>query len=270
MTRDDEAFRMLAAAPGAEARPAPPKKPPGNGRGRGISSDATEEMRAPGIQPPEPPTQQYPDIPSQVETGPTPLAKRWLDMGVAGLMVGVLWPVFGLAALLIKLESPGPVMIKQKRVGLDGKTFYFYKYRSMHDRKKADDLPERLPTGDLKKRLLSPRGRPLNATAVGWTLRKTTVDELPQLLNVVRGEMSLVGPRPDIPEIVDHWPPEFRQRHQVKPGMTGLAQVNGRSDLTHYEKVKYDLRYVRHHPITCDLRILLKTIGLVISKKGAR
>jgi lipopolysaccharide/colanic/teichoic acid biosynthesis glycosyltransferase len=82
--------------------------------------------------------------------------------------------------------------------------------------------------------------------------------------------MSLVGPRPDIPEIVDQWPPEFRQRHQVKPGMTGLAQVNGRSDLTHYEKVKYDLRYVRHHPVTRDLRILLKTIGLVISKKGAR
>jgi lipopolysaccharide/colanic/teichoic acid biosynthesis glycosyltransferase len=140
----------------------------------------------------------------------------------------------------------------------------------MVHRKKQDDIHERLPTGDLTKRLLSPKGRPRNATAIGWTLRKTTVDELPQLLNVVKGEMSLVGPRPDIPEIVEHWPAAFRQRHKVKPGMTGLAQVNGRSDLTHYEKVKYDLRYVRHHPITLDLRILLKTIGLVISKKGAR
>jgi lipopolysaccharide/colanic/teichoic acid biosynthesis glycosyltransferase len=271
MSRDDEVLRMLAASAGAEARPAPPKAPPGNGRRKKSPSDATEETREPAAsQPPEPPAEHYPDIPSQVETGPTPPAKRWLDMGVAGLMIGVLWPVFGLAALLIKLESPGPVMIKQKRVGLDGKTFYFYKFRSMHDRKKTDDLHERMPTGDLRKRLLSPRGRPRNATAIGWTLRKTTVDELPQLLNVVRGEMSLVGPRPDIPEIVGHWPPEFRQRHQVKPGMTGLAQVNGRSDLTHYEKVKYDLRYVRHHPITLDLRILLKTIGLVISKKGAR
>jgi lipopolysaccharide/colanic/teichoic acid biosynthesis glycosyltransferase len=270
-SRDEEVFRLLAASAGAEARRAPPKASPGNGRGKKAPSDATDETRARAdSQPPEPPAKRYPDIPSQVETGSTPPAKRWLDLGVAGLMIGVLWPVFGLAALLIKLESTGPVMIKQKRVGLDGKTFYFYKFRSMHDRKRADDLPERLPTGDLKKRLLSPRGRPLNATAVGWTLRKTTVDELPQLLNVVRGEMSLVGPRPDIPEIVDHWPPEFRQRHQVKPGMTGLAQVNGRSDLTHYEKVKYDLRYVRHHPITRDLRILLKTIGLVISKKGAR
>ncbi len=271
MSRDDEVLRMLAASAGAEARPAPPKAPAGNGRRKKVPSAETEESPAPAAsRPPEPPAEHYPDIPSQVETGPTPPAKRWLDMGVAGLMIGVLWPVFGLAALLIKLESPGPVMIKQKRVGLDGKTFYFYKFRSMHDRKKTDDLHERMPTGDLKKRLLSPRGRPRNATAIGWTLRKTTVDELPQLLNVVRGEMSLVGPRPDIPEIVGHWPPEFRQRHQVKPGMTGLAQVNGRSDLTHYEKVKYDLRYVRHHPITLDLRILLKTIGLVISKKGAR
>jgi lipopolysaccharide/colanic/teichoic acid biosynthesis glycosyltransferase len=271
VSRDDEVLRLLAASAGAEARPAPPKAPAGNGRRKKTPSDTTEESPAPVAgEPPEPPTEHYPDIPSQVETGPTPAAKRWLDVGVAGLMIGVLWPVFGLAALLIKLESPGPVMIKQKRVGLDGKTFYFYKFRSMHDRKKTDDLHERMPTGDLKKRLLSPRGRPRNATAIGWTLRKTTVDELPQLLNVVRGEMSLVGPRPDIPEIVNRWPPEFRQRHQVKPGMTGLAQVNGRSDLTHYEKVKYDLRYVRHHPITLDLRILLKTIGLVISKKGAR
>jgi lipopolysaccharide/colanic/teichoic acid biosynthesis glycosyltransferase len=269
MSSDDEVFRMLAASAGAEASPAAPKT--GNGR-RKKRPKPTDELPAgpAATPPPEPEADHYPDIPSHVVTGPTPPAKRWLDAGVAGLMIGVLWPVFGLAALLIKLESPGPVMIKQKRVGLDGKPFFFYKFRSMHDRKKPDDLSERMPTGDLKKRLLSPRGRPRNATAVGWTLRKTTVDELPQLLNVVRGEMSLVGPRPDIPEIVNHWPPEFRQRHQVKPGMTGLAQVNGRSDLTHYEKVKYDLRYVRHHPITLDLRILLKTIGLVISKKGAR
>ena len=123
---------------------------------------------------------------------------------------------------------------------------------------------------DLTRRLLSPRGRPRNATAVGWALRKTTVDELPQLLNVVKGDMSLVGPRPDMPEIVAAWPADFRQRHKVKPGMTGLAQVNGRSDITHYRKVRYDLEYVRRHPIARDLRILVKTVTLVISKKGAR
>jgi lipopolysaccharide/colanic/teichoic acid biosynthesis glycosyltransferase len=217
-------------------------------------------------QPPEP----YPGIPARVALGPTAPAKRWIDASVAGLLIGIFWPVFALAALLVKIESPGPVLIKQDRVGLNGRVFRFLKFRTMHHDRAGSDLAERLPTGDLMKRLLSPRGRPKHATANGWALRKTTVDELPQLVNVARGDMSLVGPRPDIPEIVDHWPPAFRQRHLVKPGMTGLAQVNGRSDLTHYEKVKYDLRYVRHHPVALDLMILLKTIGLVISKKGAR
>jgi lipopolysaccharide/colanic/teichoic acid biosynthesis glycosyltransferase len=140
----------------------------------------------------------------------------------------------------------------------------------MHHNPKRSDVEERLPTGDLTKRLLSPRGRPRNATAIGWTLRKTTVDELPQLLNVLRGDMSLVGPRPDMPEIVAAWPEKFRQRHKVKPGMTGLAQVNGRSDLTHYEKVRFDLQYVQHHPLSLDLKILMKTVKLVVSKEGAR
>lgn len=264
---DDEARMSAAAAtPGAA-----PTTPPGKTRANGDYSEAPALKTTVAKEQPSLAAQaEYPDIPADVQTGPTSPAKRWMDAGLAGLMIGILWPVFALAALLIKLESPGPVMLRQKRVGLDGKPFFFYKFRSMHHREKPDDLHDRLPTGDLTKRLLSPKGRPRNATAIGWTLRKTTVDELPQLLNVVKGDMSLVGPRPDIPEIVDRWPPEFRQRHKVKPGMTGLAQVNGRSDLTHYEKVKYDLRYVQHHPITRDLRILLKTIGLVISKKGAR
>jgi lipopolysaccharide/colanic/teichoic acid biosynthesis glycosyltransferase len=248
----------------------------GNGRRTRFVSKGT--VPAPQQQPDEPPAAQqelagppeYPDIPASVVTGPTSPVKRWIDVGVGGLMVGILWPVFAMAALLITIESPGPVLIKQPRVGLNGRQFYFLKFRSMRHRKRRDDLADRLPTGDLTKRLLSPKGRPRDATAIGWTLRKTTVDELPQLLNVVRGDMSLVGPRPDIPQIVDAWPPEFRQRHLVKPGMTGLAQVNGRSDLTHYEKVRYDLRYVAHHPLSLDLRILMETVRLVISKKGAR
>lgn len=212
----------------------------------------------------------YDGIPPCVEAGPTPAAKRLVDIIGGTLAIGLLAPVWAMAALLIVLDSPGPVLVRQKRVGLNGKVFNFYKFRTMLHRKKHDDLHERLPQGDLTKRLLSPRGRPRNATSVGWVLRKTTVDELPQLLNVVKGDMSLVGPRPDIPEIVACWPPEFRQRHMVKPGMTGLAQVNGRSDLTHYEKVRHDLEYVCSHPISRDLQILLKTVTLVISKKGAR
>jgi lipopolysaccharide/colanic/teichoic acid biosynthesis glycosyltransferase len=262
---DDDILSMLAASAGAEA---PPKrsKPVDSGRPK-IRFDAAPQTPPP---PPQPASPAYPDIPASVQTGPTSPAKRAMDIGLAGLMIGILWPIFALAALLIKLESPGPVLIKQDRIGLNGRGFRFLKFRTMHHDRAGSDIAERLPTGDLMHRLLSPRGRPKDATAIGWSLRKTTVDELPQLLNVVKGDMSLVGPRPDIPEIVAAWPPEFRQRHQVKPGMTGLAQVNGRSDLTHYEKVKYDLRYVANHPITLDLKILLKTIGLVISKKGAR
>jgi lipopolysaccharide/colanic/teichoic acid biosynthesis glycosyltransferase len=212
----------------------------------------------------------YAGISADVQTGPTPTVKRCIDVIAGSLAVGVLWPVWALTAVLIKLDSSGPIFVRQKRVGLDGEEFDFYKFRTMHHHPKRDDMKSRLPLGDLTRRLLSPRGRPTNATSAGWVLRKTTVDELPQLLNVVKGDMSLVGPRPDMPEIVSCWPPEFRQRHKVKPGMTGLAQVNGRSDITHYQKVRYDLEYVRSHPISRDLQILVKTIALVISKKGAR
>lgn len=219
---------------------------------------------------PAQPPQQYEGIPADVVAGPTPPAKRMLDVVVSTIAVSILWPVFAIAALLIKLDSPGPVLVKQRRVGLNGREFGFYKFRTMLHSDKPRDLGERLPTGDLTKQLLSPKGRPRAATNIGWALRKTTVDELPQLLNVVKGDMSLVGPRPDMPEIVNSWPPEFRQRHLVKPGLTGVAVINGRSDLTHYEKVKHDLDYVQDHSFTRDLMILVRTVGLVFTKKGAR
>ncbi len=200
---------------------------------------------------------------------PTPQAKRFLDVVLATLALGLLSPIWLLTLGLIKLDGPGPALLRQKRVGLNGRQFSFYKFRTMA-KGAENDISDRIPKGDLRKRLLSPRGRHPSVTRIGWVLRKTTMDELPQLLNVVKGEMSLVGPRPDMPEIVAHWPPHFRQRHKVRPGMTGLAQVNGRSDLTHYEKIRYDLEYVRYHPISLDLGILLKTVALVLSKKGAR
>jgi lipopolysaccharide/colanic/teichoic acid biosynthesis glycosyltransferase len=212
----------------------------------------------------------YKDIPDAVEAGADSPYKRMIDIAACTTAVAILWPVFATAALLIKLDSDGPVFVRQKRVGLNGKEFDFLKFRTMYHHRTKQDLRERLPLGDLRKRLLSPKGRPRHATTIGWALRKCTIDELPQLLNVIRGDMSIVGPRPDIPEIVDHWPEAFRQRHLVRPGMTGLAQVNGRSDITHYQKVKYDIEYVRRHPITRDLGILWKTLSLVASKKGAR
>ena len=209
------------------------------------------------------------EAPFEVQPYPTPAVKRWLDVVVGALALGVLSPIWLLTLALIKLDGPGPALLRQKRVGLNGRLFSFYKFRTMVDG--ADNgISDRIPKGDLTKRLLSPRGRHPGVTKIGWVLRKTTMDELPQLLNVVKGDMSLVGPRPDMPEIVAHWPRHFRQRHKVRPGMTGLAQVNGRSDLTHYEKIRHDLEYVRYHPISRDLGILLKTIALVLSKKGAR
>ena len=260
--------RMEAAAPAyAPRRPASPAKRDAVAPEAPISPPIDEMIP---VDTPDPFPNGYAGIPANVECGPTPGAKRAIDIVAGSMMIGVLWPIFALAAALIKLDSPGPVFVRQDRVGLNGRGFRFLKFRTMHDKKKKDDLRERLPVGDLTRRLLSPQGRPPNATSVGWALRKTTVDELPQLLNVVRGDMSLVGPRPDMPQIVAAWPPEFRQRHLVKPGMTGLAQVNGRSDITHYEKVRFDLDYVRRHPISRDIMILLKTITLVISKKGAR
>ncbi|MBI1886283.1 MAG: sugar transferase [Chloroflexi bacterium] len=207
---------------------------------------------------------------AEIDAYPTPAAKRAMDVTISTLALGILWPIWLLAVLLIKMDAPGPALLRHRRVGHRGKTFDFYKFRTLVNDADGDDLSDRIPKGDLTKRLLSPPGRNPNATGIGWVLRTTTVDELPQLLNVIKGDMSLVGPRPDVPEIVANWPPHFQQRHKVKPGMTGLAQVNGRSDLTHAEKVRYDLEYVRHHPLSRDLAILVKTIKLVISKKGAR
>lgn len=209
------------------------------------------------------------DEPFELDAYPTPAAKRWLDAGIASLALILLSPLWLLAVVLIKLEGFGPVMIKQARVGKDGRLFTFYKFRTMANGSE-NDISDRIPAGDLKTQLLSPREQHASVTRIGSILRKTTIDELPQLLNVLKGDMSLVGPRPDIPEIVERWPAHFRQRHKVRPGMTGLAQVNGRSDLTHYEKVRYDLDYVRYHPLRRDLAILLKTVGLVLSTKGAR
>lgn len=205
----------------------------------------------------------------EVPVYPTPWGKRWLDVSVAVLALAILWPIFILAALLIKLDSPGPIIVRQKRVGKGGRLFTFYKFRTLMGGEEAD-LRERLPNGDLSQQLLSPPGSNPRAGSIGRVLRATTVDELPQLLNVVRGDMSLVGPRPDLPQIVVRWPSYYHQRHKVKPGMTGLAQVNGRSDITYAQKIRYDLDYVRYHPLRRDLAILLKTIGLVLSKKGAR
>ena len=192
--------------------------------------------------------------------------RRILDVLVATLGLVVLSPLLALIALLVKLESPGPVLFCQKRVGKCEKPFEIIKFRSM------SVAPEGQATvagdvGDIDQFTFRPVGR---KTAIGRALRACSLDELPNLLNVLRGDLHLVGPRPDEIELVAQYRPEWRRRHNVKPGITGLAQINGRTDLTYGETMAYDLDYVDNHPFSRDVRIILQTLGVVLRREGAR
>jgi exopolysaccharide biosynthesis polyprenyl glycosylphosphotransferase len=181
------------------------------------------------------------------------VAKRVTDF-LGSLLIMVLGaPVFLLLALLVKIDSPGPVLFRQKRVGLDGKTFRMFKFRTMH----ADASPY-----EVSPRVSSdPR-----ITGVGRFLRRTSLDEAPQLLNVLGGSMSLVGPRPEMPFIVDQYNETHRQRLQVKPGLTGLWQLSGDRAFLIHENIEYDLYYIRHRNFFMDLAVLLHT--LIFAMRG--
>lgn len=195
------------------------------------------------------------------------LVKRLLDilLALAGLSVlALLLPFIGLA---IKLDSPGPVFFKQKRVGENGRTFYIVKFRSM--RAGAEEQQEQLrsrnqATGPLFKIKQDPR-----LTRVGLVLRRSSLDELPNLWNVLRGEMSLVGPRPGLPQEVAQYEPWHRQRLEVAPGITGLWQVSGRSDISFDEMCLLDIYYIENWSLGLDLVVLLRTIPRVLFARGA-
>jgi len=206
------------------------------------------------------------------------VAKRLLDVVLALGLLFCLLPVMVLCALLVRLDSPGPILFRQQRVGERGRLFTFLKFRSMRD---GADVAvhrsyvttfirgeaERLGEGDeaLFKLTRDPR-----VTRVGYWLRRFSLDELPQLLNVLRGEMSLVGPRPPIAYELDHYGPDHMRRLLVKPGLTGLWQVRGRSRTTFEEMVALDLAYIRTRSLLLDLRILVETIPEVLFGKDAR
>lgn len=186
--------------------------------------------------------------------------KRVFDLVLAVPMLVLLWPVMAVVAIAIKLFSPGPVLFTQKRIGLNGREFILYKFRTM-----VVDAESR--TGPVFATANDPR-----VTPVGEFLRATRLDELPQLINVLRGEMSLVGPRPERPYFVEQFQaelPEFALRHLVPPGITGLAQVMGRYCTSPQDKLRFDLYYIRHYSIWLDLKILLLTLQAVISPKSA-
>jgi lipopolysaccharide/colanic/teichoic acid biosynthesis glycosyltransferase len=191
--------------------------------------------------------------------------RRLFDVLIAGLGLVVLSPLLALIALLIKLESRGPVLFKQTRVGQRERRFEIMKFRSM----RVAPADERAPAAvqDIESFQFRPAGQ---KTVIGRALRACSLDELPNLLNVLRGDLNIVGPRPDEVELVQQYLPEWRRRHDVKPGITGLAQINGRTDLTYREMMAYDLAYVDYHPFSRDVRIILRTLGVVLRREGAR
>ncbi len=198
-----------------------------------------------------------------------PLPGELFDRIAAFLGVAVLGPLIALLGLLVKLESPGPAFFKQDRIGLRGKPFTMIKFRTMTAN--ADQIwapPQRV--NDFSTFVFHSIWPDKRVTPLGRILRRASLDELPQLFNIARGDMRLVGPRPDEPYLVEQYRPEFHRRHDVKPGITGLAQVKGRSDLTYSQMMAYDLEYVDHHRFSRDLAILARTLSVVLRKEGAR
>lgn len=196
------------------------------------------------------------------------VTKVIIDKLLALAALLLLSPVILATGLAVRLSSPGPVLFRQIRVGLRGREFEMLKFRTMHRDAEAQrqELEEmnRHAAGTLFKLEDDPR-----ITRVGHVLRKYSLDELPQLFNVLRGEMSLVGPRPPLPEEVAQYPVDAHRRFCVRPGLTGLWQVSGRSDLDPEESIRLDMHYVEHWSPAMDTRILMRTPGVVISGKGA-
>ncbi|MBO9346644.1 sugar transferase [Chloroflexus sp. MS-CIW-1] len=193
--------------------------------------------------------------------------KRVLDVTVAIIAIILTAPIMLITAILIKLESPGPVIFKQVRVGKDGEHFYCYKFRSMYV-----DAEQRLRELQAKNEADGPvfkMKRDPRVTRVGRVIRKLSIDELPQLFNVLKGEMSLVGPRPALPSEVAKYTYEQIGRLHAIPGITGLQQVSGRSDLDFKRWVELDLQYIAEQSIWKDIEILLRTIPAVILGRGA-
>ncbi len=180
--------------------------------------------------------------------------KRGMDFTVAFVALIILSPLMLIVALLIKLNRDGPVLFKQERPGLNGKIFKVYKFRTMS-----------VKTHDEKGRELSDFER---MSKIGNLLRKTSVDELPQFINILKGDMSFIGPRPLLTEYLDLYTPEQMRRHEVRPGISGWAQVNGRNTITWEEKFMLDVEYVDNMSFGMDVKIFVRTILNVLKQDG--
>jgi lipopolysaccharide/colanic/teichoic acid biosynthesis glycosyltransferase len=223
----------------------------------------------------------YPDLEKRLESNRLGRAtKRMIDVLGSLLLLASLSPVFLIIAAAVKLTSRGPILFQQKRIGEHGTPFIFLKFRSMYlnnDSSKHEEYVRKLIAGQAEKKSADGNGKPVfklindpRITLVGKFLRRSSLDELPQLLNVLRGEMSLVGPRPPVPYEVDAYATWHRRRLlEAKPGITGLWQVYGRSRVEFDDMVRLDLRYARDCSPLLDLKILLQTPRAVMSGDGA-
>ncbi|MDR3598459.1 sugar transferase [Clostridium sp.] len=194
--------------------------------------------------------------------------KRMMDIVCSLVGIIALIPVFFIVALAIKIESRGPIVFVQKRVGKDGKTFGIYKFRSMVVN--AEELKDKLydkneMNGPMFKMREDPR-----ITRVGKFIRKTSIDELPQLINVLRGEMSLVGPRPSISSEVKHFEDWMLQRLSVRPGLTCYWQVSGRNDIEFRDWMKLDIKYIEERSMLVDIKLIFKTFFVLFGDEHAR
>ena len=174
--------------------------------------------------------------------------KRFLDILLALIMFVVLIPLFILISICIKIDSPGPILFRQIRTGKSGVDFELLKFRSMSKDNDVYDFNK----GD-------------KITRVGRVIRKTSLDELPQLLNIIKGDMSFIGPRPWLNICYDYFTPYQKKRNDVKPGLTGLAQVSGRKDLNILDRIDLDIEYVENISFVLDFKIVLKTIQVVFN-----
>ncbi|MEW7119587.1 sugar transferase [Acinetobacter nosocomialis] len=181
------------------------------------------------------------------------MLKRLLDIFIALFALLILMPVFLIVVYKVRKNLGSPVFFLQERPGKDGKLFRMIKFRSMKDGVDQDGniLPD-------EERI----------TPFGQKLRSTTLDEMPQLINVLKGDMSIVGPRPQLADFMQHYTPRQMRRHEVRPGMTGLAQVSGRNNLSWEEKFELDVEYVEKHNIWLDFKIMLKTVQVMLKKEG--
>lgn len=209
-----------------------------------------------------------PELPGEAPSRVAVAAKRALDLVVALGLLLVTLPVWLGVALAVKLDSPGPVLYRQLRVGQHGRLFWMYKFRSMvceAEQRVLDLTDANEADGPFFKMVRDPR-----VTRVGRVIRRLSIDELPQLVNVVRGDMAIVGPRPALPSELAKAPAWFLRRLEVPQGLTGLWQVSGRFELPFRDAARLDLHYVDRWSLGMDLRILARTVPAVLTARGAR